>query len=43
MFSLGMIPEYRGRAVDSLFYRVMHETLYTPNMWMEINYVLEDN
>jgi GNAT superfamily N-acetyltransferase len=43
MFALGVIPEYQGKAVDSLLYRAMHETLYTPDTWMEINYVLEDN
>jgi GNAT superfamily N-acetyltransferase len=43
MFALGVIPEYQGKAIDSLIYRAMHETLYTPDIWMEINYVLEDN
>ena len=43
MFALGVIPEYQGKAIDSLLYRAMHETLYTPDIWMEINYVLEDN
>jgi ribosomal protein S18 acetylase RimI-like enzyme len=43
MFALGVIPEYQGKAVDSLLYRAMHETLYAPDIWMEINYVLEDN
>jgi ribosomal protein S18 acetylase RimI-like enzyme len=43
MFALGVIPEYQGKAVDSLLYRAMHKTLYTPDTWIEINYVLEDN
>lgn len=43
MFALGVIPEYQGKAIDSLLYRAMHETLYCPDLWMEINYVLEDN
>jgi GNAT superfamily N-acetyltransferase len=43
MFALGVIPEYQGKAVDSLLYRAMHERLYSPDTWMEINYVLEDN
>jgi ribosomal protein S18 acetylase RimI-like enzyme len=43
MFALGVTPDYQGKAVDSLLYRAMHETLYTPDIWMEINYVLEDN
>jgi len=37
------IRAYQGKAVDSLLYRAMHETLYAPDIWMEINYVLEDN
>jgi GNAT superfamily N-acetyltransferase len=43
MFALGVIPEYQGKAVDSLLYRAMHERLYSAETWMEINYVLEDN
>jgi GNAT superfamily N-acetyltransferase len=43
MFALGVVPEYQGKAIDSLLYRAMHETLYSPDVWMEINYVLEDN
>jgi GNAT superfamily N-acetyltransferase len=43
MFALGVIPEYQGKAVDSLLYRALYESLYTPDTWMEINYVLEDN
>ena len=43
MFALGVIPEYHGRAVDALLYRALYESLYTPDTWMEINYVLEDN
>jgi hypothetical protein len=43
MFALGVVPEYQGKAIDSLLYRAMNETLYTPDLWMEINYVLEDN
>jgi GNAT superfamily N-acetyltransferase len=43
MFALGVVPEYQGRAVDSLLYRAMNERLYSPGTWMEINYVLEDN
>jgi GNAT superfamily N-acetyltransferase len=43
MFALGVIPEYQGRGIDSLLYRALYESLYTPDMWMEINYVLEDN
>jgi ribosomal protein S18 acetylase RimI-like enzyme len=43
MFALGVIPEYQGKAIDSLLYRSMNDTLYSPDLWMEINYVLEDN
>lgn len=43
MFALGVIPEYQGKAVDSLLYRALYESLYSPDIWMEINYVLEDN
>ena len=43
MFGLGVIPEYHGKAIDSLLYRALHEALFSPTMHMEINYVLEDN
>jgi GNAT superfamily N-acetyltransferase len=43
MFALGVVPEYQGKAVDSLLYRALNESLYAPDAWMEINYVLEDN
>ena len=43
MFALGVVPEYQGKAIDSLIYRAMYDRLYTPDLWMEINYVLEDN
>jgi len=43
MFALGVIPEYQGKAVDSLLYRRLYESMYTPDVWVEINYVLEDN
>jgi GNAT superfamily N-acetyltransferase len=43
MFALGVIPEYHGRGIDSLIYRMLYESLYTPDIWLEINYVLEDN
>ncbi len=43
MFALGVTPEYQGKAVDSLLYRALYESLYAPGVWMEINYVLEDN
>lgn len=43
LFALGVIPEYHGKAVDSLIYRALYESLYTSQTWVEINYVLEDN
>ena len=43
MFALGVLPEYQGKGIDSLIYRALYETLYAPDIWLEINYVLEDN
>jgi GNAT superfamily N-acetyltransferase len=43
MFALGVIPEYHGLGIDSLIYRALYESLFSPDIWMEINYVLEDN
>jgi GNAT superfamily N-acetyltransferase len=43
LFALGVIPEYQGKGIDSLLYRALYESLYTPVTWLEINYVLENN
>jgi ribosomal protein S18 acetylase RimI-like enzyme len=43
MWALGVIPEYHGKAIDSLLYRAMYEGLYNDKLRLEINYVLEDN
>ncbi len=43
MFALGVIPEYHGKGIDSLIYRALYESLFSPDLRMEINYVLEDN
>jgi GNAT superfamily N-acetyltransferase len=43
MFALGVLPEYHGQGVDSLMYRALYESCYSPDVRMEINYVLEDN
>jgi len=43
MFALGMLPEYHGKGVDSLLYRALYERMCTPDLVLEINYVLEDN
>ena len=42
MFALGVVPEYHRKAIDSLIYRHLYETCYSPDLFMEINYVLED-
>lgn len=43
LFALGVVPEYHGKGIDSLLYRALCDSLYTPDTWLEINYVLEDN
>lgn len=43
MFALAVIPEYKNKAVDSLLYRALNESLRSKDLWIEINYVLEDN
>jgi GNAT superfamily N-acetyltransferase len=43
LFALGVIPEYHGKGIDSLLYRAICESINTPDTWLEINYVLEDN
>ena len=43
LFALGVLPEYHGKGIDSLLYRALYESLYSPDTWLEINYVLEDN
>jgi len=43
MWALGVIPEYQGRAIDTLLYRQTYQALNKSNIRLEINYVLEDN
>jgi ribosomal protein S18 acetylase RimI-like enzyme len=43
MWALGVIPEYQGKAIDTLLYRRLYEELFSPALRMEVNYVLEDN
>jgi hypothetical protein len=43
MFALGVISEYHGKGIDSLIYRAMYESCYSPETRLEINYILEDN
>ncbi|PKO12114.1 MAG: hypothetical protein CVU39_25915 [Chloroflexi bacterium HGW-Chloroflexi-10] len=43
MFALGVIPEYHGKGIDCLLYRALYDSIFSPSMRLEINYVLEDN
>jgi GNAT superfamily N-acetyltransferase len=43
LFALAVIPEFQGKGIDSLIYRALHDSLFSKELWMEINYVLEDN
>jgi ribosomal protein S18 acetylase RimI-like enzyme len=43
MWALGVIPEYQGRAIDTLLYKATYDALYSDRIRLEINYVLEDN
>lgn len=43
VFALAVVPEYQGKGVDSLIYRALYDSLFSKDIWMEINYVLEDN
>ncbi|MFH1446565.1 MAG: hypothetical protein ABIG43_04030 [Chloroflexota bacterium] len=43
MWALGVIPEYHGKAIDTLLYRATHEALAKKNVRLEVNYVLENN
>ena len=43
MWALGVVPEYQGRAIDSLLYKATYDALKDIQVCMEINYVLEDN
>ena len=43
MWALGVIPEYQGKAIDTLLYRATHEALAKKNVCLEVNYVLENN
>ena len=43
LFGLSVIPEYHKKAVDSLLFRALQDSLGSDNLWIEINYVLEDN
>jgi ribosomal protein S18 acetylase RimI-like enzyme len=43
MFALGVIPEYQGKGIDSLLYKALYESIFSADLFLEINYVLEDN
>jgi len=43
MWALGVIPEWQGKAIDTLLYRATYEAIYSKKLRLEINYVLEDN
>ena len=43
MFALGVIPQYHGKGIDSMLYRALYESIFNPELRLEINYVLEDN
>ena len=43
MWGLGVVPEYQGKAIDTLLYKATYEALKHLKIRMEINYVLEDN
>jgi ribosomal protein S18 acetylase RimI-like enzyme len=43
MWGLGVVPEYQGKAIDTLLYKATYEALKDRQVRMEINYVLEDN
>ncbi len=43
MWALGVIPEYQGKAIDTLLYKETYTALFNPTVRVEINYVLEDN
>ena len=43
MWALGVDPAYHGKAIDTLLYRATYEAIFSKNLRLEINYVLEDN
>ena len=44
MWALGVVPEYHGKAIDTLLYKATYEALQDiKRVSLEINYVLEDN
>ncbi len=43
MWALGVVPEYQGKAIDTLLYKATYDALKDRQVCMEINYVLENN
>ena len=43
MWALGVVPEYQGKAIDTLLYKATYDALKDMPVTMEINYVLENN
>jgi len=43
MWALGVIPEYQGKAIDTLLYQATYQAIFSDKVRLEINYVLEDN
>lgn len=43
IWALGVIPEYQGKAIDTLLYRATYQAIFSKDLRVEINYVLETN
>ena len=43
MWALGVHPDYHGKAIDTLLYRATYEAIFSKDLRLEVNYVLEDN
>ncbi|MBN1481656.1 hypothetical protein EH223_04770 [candidate division KSB1 bacterium] len=42
-WALGVVPEYQRRGIDSLLYLTIYEILHKQDVYVEANYILEDN
>ena len=42
-WALGIVPEFQRRGIDSLLYLTAYETLQNQRVYVEANYILEDN
>jgi ribosomal protein S18 acetylase RimI-like enzyme len=43
MWALGVVPEYQGKAIDTLLYKATYDALKDLAVTVEVNYVLENN